>query len=288
MANQKEIENLVAKIVSEIVNKTEAEEKCECKCCCDEQIPDITAVRHQDDFHVPDAVNEPEYMRMKARTPARIGVWRAGTRLKTDTFLRFRADHAVAVDAVFTEVPEEFIKDMGMPSFRSQCHSKAEYLQRPDLGRLFDEETAAKIKSECKNKPTVQIIVSDGLSSTAVTANIETILPAIMQGLKVYGLEAGTPFFVRYARVGIMDQVTELLNADVTVNLIGERPGLATGESMSAYITYKGYVGMPEAGRTVISNIHKGGTPPVEAGAHIAELAKKMLDQKISGLGLQI
>ena len=220
MANQKEIENLVAKIVSEIVNKTESEEKCECKCCCEEQIPDITVIRHQDDFHVPDAVNEAEYMRMKARTPARIGVWRAGTRLKTDTFLRFRADHAVAVDAVFTEVPEDYIKEMGMPSFRSQCHSKAEYLQRPDLGRLFDEETAAKIKSECKNKPTVQIIVSDGLSSTAVTANIETILPAIMQGLKVYGLDAGTPFFVRYARVGIMDQVTELLGADVPVRQI--------------------------------------------------------------------
>lgn len=286
MANQKEIENLVAKIVSEIVSKTETEEKCEC--LCDEQIPDITAVRLQDDYHVPNAVNKPEYMRMKARTPARIGVWRAGTRLKTDTFLRFRADHAVAVDAVFTEVPEEFIKGMNMPSYRTRCHSKAEYLQRPDLGRLFDEETAAKIRAECKNNPTVQIIVADGLSSTAVTANIETILPAIMQGLKVYGLDAGTPFFVRYARVGVMDQVTELLGATVTVNLIGERPGLATGESMSAYITYKGYVGMPEAGRTVISNIHRGGTPPVEAGAHIAELAKKMLDQKISGLGLQI
>lgn len=285
MANKKEIEDLVAKIVSEIVNKSEEEE---CACCCDEIIPDVTATRHQDDFHVPEPVNEGEYMRMKAKTPARIGVWRAGTRLKTDTFLRFRADHAVAVDAVFTEVPEDFLKGIGMPSYKTRCSSKADFLQRPDLGRLFDEETEAKIKAECKNKPTVQIIVSDGLSSTAVTANIETVLPAVMQGLKVYGIDAGTTFFVRYARVGIMDHVTELLGCDVTVNLIGERPGLATGESMSAYITYKGYVGMPEAGRTVISNIHRGGTPPVEAGAHIAEIVKKMLEEKASGLDLRI
>ena len=285
MANQKEIENLVAKIVSEIVNKTEAEEKCEC--VSDEMIPDVTAVRHQDDFHVPDAVNEPEYMRMKARTPARIGVWRAGTRLKTDTFLRFRADHAVAVDAVFTEVPEEFIKDMGMPSFRSRCHSKAEYLQRPDLGRLFDEETAAKIKAECKQKPTVQIIVSDGLSSSAVEANIDAVLPAIYNGLKATGLKVGTPFFVKYGRVGAEDSVAQILGAKVTVILLGERPGLATSSSLSAYCVYGGYPGIPEANRTVVSNIHKAGTPPVEAGAYIAELCKQMYDKKASGLDLK-
>ena len=98
MANQKEIENLVAKIVSEIVNKTESEEKCECKCCCEEQIPDITVIRHQDDFHVPDAVNEAEYMRMKARTPARIGVWRAGTRLKTEFGFETDAEKAKYAD----------------------------------------------------------------------------------------------------------------------------------------------------------------------------------------------
>lgn len=69
--------------------------------------------------------------------------------------------------------------------------------------------------------------------------------------------------------------------------LVGERPGLVTAESMSAYIAYKPTVGMPEARRTVISNIHKGGTPAVEAGAYIAEIIKKMLDKKKSGIDLK-
>lgn len=57
---------------------------------------------------------------------------------------------------------------------------------------------------------------------------------------------------------------------------------------MSAYIAYKATINMPEARRTVISNIHKGGTPPVEAGAHIAELIKTMLEKKASGIDLKL
>jgi len=287
MATDDRLHDIISRIVSEVISKSE--NGCSAERAPEgEMIPDITSIRLQDDFLIPNPCNKAEYMRMKSKTPARLGVWRAGTRLKTDTFLRFRADHAVAVDAVFTEVPEDFIKKLGMQSYKTRCESKAEYLQRPDLGRLFDEETTARIKAECKNHPQAQVFISDGLSSTAVTANIEAVLPAIMQGFKAYGIDAGTPFFVRYARVGIMDHVTEILGSVVTVNLIGERPGLATGESMSAYITYKGYVGMPEAGRTVISNIHRGGIPPTEAGAHIADIVKLMLERKISGLGLDL
>ena len=79
-----------------------------------------------------------------------------------------------------------------------------------------------------------------------------------------------------------------MVGAKVTVILVGERPGLATSQSMSAYMTYGGYVGMPEAGRTVISNIHAGGTNAVEAGAFVAELCQRMLDEKASGLDLVI
>ena len=85
-----------------------------------------------------------------------------------------------------------------------------------------------------------------------------------------------------------MDVVSETLGADVTCVLIGERPGLATADSMSAYIAYRGKVGMPEARRTVISNIHSGGIPAVEAGAHIAQVIKTILDRKVSGVELQL
>ena len=97
----------------------------------------------------------------------------------------------------------------------------------------------------------------------------------------------GTPFFVKYGRVGSEDAVSEILGSKVTVVLLGERPGLVSSESLSAYMVYGGYPGIPEANRTVVSNIHQGGTNPVEAGAHIAELITLMLQQKASGLDLK-
>ena len=126
------------------------------------------------------------------------------------------------------------------------------------------------------------------MSSTAVEANAKNILPALENGLKGYGIDAGTTFFILFGRVGSGDHVGELVNADVVCMLIGERPGLTTAESMSAYITYKAHVGIPEAKRTVVSNIHKDGTPSSEAGAHVATLIKKILDANASGQDLQL
>ena len=97
----------------------------------------------------------------------------------------------------------------------------------------------------------------------------------------------GQTLFIQYARVGAMDHIGELTGAELICMLVGERPGLATSESMSAYITYQPYPGIPESKRTVVSNIHKQGTPAVEAGAYIAELLVRMLEQKASGIDLR-
>ena len=125
------------------------------------------------------------------------------------------------------------------------------------------------------------------MSSTAITANLGNILPAIIDGLKARNISVGTPFFVKNGRVGTMDRVSEVTGAEVTCVLLGERPGLATAESMSAYIVYKATVGMPEARRTVVSNIHSGGIPAVEAGAYIAEVIEQILKAKASGVDLK-
>ena len=103
----------------------------------------------------------------------------------------------------------------------------------------------------------------------------------------MYGIEIGEILFVKYARVGAMDAIGEVTDADCICMLVGERPGLVTAESMSAYIAYKPKHGLPEAKRTVVSNIHKGGTTAVEAGAHIAEIIKRILDKKASGIDLK-
>lgn len=251
-------------------------------------IPDVTEVDIKKQYLVEKPVNGEAYLELKQYAPCRLGIGKAGARYKTDPLLQFRAAHSAAQDAVFSDVDQEFIDNMGLFTVQSQCDSKDVYLTRPDLGRKLDEEGAKIVAEKCKKNPKVQIYVSDGLSSAAVAANVADVLPGIMQGLKSYGIETGTPFFVKYGRVGVMDQISEITGADVTCVLIGERPGLITAESMSAYIAYKATVGMPEARRTVVSNIHRAGTIPAEAGAHIAEIIKIMLEKKASGTALKL
>ena len=284
--NDTELMKIIREAIAQ-ATQGEAASKCACKCECDGEVDDISAYSLREEFNIPNPYNKEEYMRIKAKTDARLGVWRAGPRPLTRTTLRVRADNAAAMDAVFNDVHEEYLERNNLKTYQTKCDSKETYLTRPDLGRVFDDETAAKIKAECINDPDVQIVVSDGLSSSAVEANIDAVLPAIYNGLKATNLKVGTPFFVKYGRVGAEDSVASILGAKVTVILLGERPGLATSSSLSAYIVYGGYPGIPEANRTVVSNIHKAGTPPVEAGAYIAELCKQIYDKKASGLDLK-
>ncbi|MDM9957392.1 ethanolamine ammonia-lyase subunit EutC [Clostridioides difficile] len=250
-------------------------------------IDDITEVDIRKQLLVKNPKDAEAYLDMKAKTPARLGIGRAGTRYKTETVLRFRADHATAQDAVFSYVDEEFIKENNMFAVETLCKDKDEYLTRPDLGRKFSPETINNIKSKFGTNQKVLILVGDGLSSAAIEANLKDCVPAIKQGLKMYGIDSSEILFVKHCRVGAMDHLGEELGCEVICMLVGERPGLVTAESMSAYIAYKPYIGMAEAKRTVISNIHKGGTTAVEAGAHIAELIKTMLDKKASGIDLK-
>jgi ethanolamine ammonia-lyase small subunit len=252
-------------------------------------IPDVTEVDIRTQYLVKNPENGEAYAELKANAPCRLGIGKAGARYKTDPQLQFRAAHSAAQDAVFNDVDHDFIeKELGLFIVQTQCESKDVYLTRPDLGRKLSEEARKTLQEKCKKAPTVQIYVADGLSGASVAANIPDLLPALMQGLEAYKINVGIPFFVKYGRVGVMDEISELLQADVTCTLIGERPGLITAESMSAYIAYKATVGMPEARRTVVSNIHKNGTIPSEAGAHIAEIIKIMLDKKASGTDLKL
>ncbi len=254
--------------------------------CDDGEVPDLSAVDFSQILATPEPANGEAYLEIKRTSTARVGTWRAGPRYRTETYLRLRADHAKAMDAVFEDVPEELIDKLRLLKVTTRCASKNDYLTRPDLGRQFDEETSRLIKDKCIPEADVQLIVSDGLSSTAVSHNIADVFPAIVQGLELKRIKLGTPIFVKYGRVGCMDAITELVKSKVTVILLGERPGLATSESLSAYMTYGGFVGINEAARTVVSNIYKGGTNPVEAGAHIADLIERMLREKKSGIDL--
>ena len=260
-------------------NCTEIEDGC---------LEDVAAIDLRTQYLIENPVSREAYYDLKQYAPCRLGIGKAGARYRTLPVLEFRAAHSAAQDAVFSDVDQDFIDNMGLFTIQTKCDCKDTYLTRPDLGRVLSDEGAAAVKEKCKKNPTVQIYVSDGLSSAAIAANVGDVLPAIEQGLKSYGINCGTPFFVKYGRVGAMDQISEITGADVTCVLIGERPGLITAESMSAYIAYKATVGMPEARRTVVSNIHKDGTIPAEAGAHIADIIKKILNAKASGTDLKL
>ena len=295
MLTEKDLKDVIAKVLGEMGNKNSNSSEIVSKVVEEVssgveegELKDIGAINIKDQMLVNNPENVEEYMKLKQRTSARLGIGRAGTRFKTDVLLRFRADHAAAQDAVFNDVPESLLEEVGLFEVLSECESRDQYVTRPDLGRKIGAEGIKVINEKCKKNPTVQIVVADGLSSTAIEANIKNILPAIENGLKGYGIEYGTTFFVKYGRVGSGDHVGELVNADVVCILIGERPGLTTAESMSAYITYKARVGIAEAKRTVVSNIHRDGTPAAEAGAHIATLIKKILDAKASGQDLKL
>ena len=280
--NKEELTALVAEILrgneAPAVQKTEEE-----RVAADVSNMDLRKL-----YMVRDAADGERFRKMKLHTPARLGCGRAGARYKTLTMLRFRADHAAAQDAVFSQISEDFAVKNGLVPVQTKCKDKDEYLTRPDLGRCFDENNAAKMRAAVPNAPKIQIVVGDGLSSAAITANAMDCLSAIRDGLKLRGMETGQAIFVRYCRVGAGDAVGDITGCELVCVLVGERPGLATDKSMSAYITYKPHTGVSESARTVISNIHDNGTPAVEAGAHIADVIETILHRKVSGVGLHL
>ena len=251
-------------------------------------VPDVTALDLRKLYLVDDAANSEQFKKMKEKTPARLGSGRAGPRYKTLTMLRFRADHAAAQDAVFSQLPEDFAAQNGLIAVTTRCRDKDEYLTRPDLGRCFDEENQQKIRSANTATPDVQILVGDGLSSAAIAANAMDCMKTIQDGLKLRGISCGAPIFARYCRVGAGDAVGDVTGCKVVCVLVGERPGLVTDKSMSVYLTYNPHTGVSESSRTVVSNIHAQGTPAVEAGAHVAALIEKILKKQVSGVGLHL
>jgi ethanolamine ammonia-lyase small subunit len=225
---------------------------------------------------------------LMATTPTRIGVGRAGPRPRTQTLLLFQADHGVTQDALFHEVNPQLLEQMGLFVVESQVHDRQEYLKRPDLGRKLSEEAKRILNERCAKKPDVQVFVGDGLSGAAIEHNLSKVMPVIKQGLQAAGLTMGTPFFVKNARVGLLNDVNSIVEAKVCALLIGERPGLARAESMSIYMGYNPRPASTDANRDVVCNIYEGGLNPLEGGALAVQIIQKMMKYQTSGVDLKL
>ena len=223
-------------------------------------------------------------------TTARIGVGRAGPRYNTASLLLFQGDHAVTQDALYRDVDQKLLNEFNLFTVQTRITGgKQEYLLRPDLGRSLSDEAKRTINEKCQKNVNVQLCVGDGLSAAAIEANLRQIFPVIKQGVQQAGLTFGTPFFVKYARVGVMNDIGELIKPDVVILLIGERPGLGRAESMSAYMGYKPKYGDTDADRDVVCNIFEnGGTNPLEGGAFVVQIAQKMRKHQASGVKLKL
>lgn len=222
-------------------------------------------------------------------TPARIGYGRSGPRYQTPHWLLFQADQAVTQDTLFRDVDDGLLQKFNL--FKIQTcitGGKQEYLLRPDLGRKLSDAGRQSIQSKCIKHPNIQICVGDGLSAQAIEANLAQILPVIQQGCQAANLSMGTPFFIQYCRVGVMNDIGDLLEPDILMLLIGERPGLGRAESMSIYMAYKPHSGHTDAERDVICNVFNGGTNPLEAGAYAVQLAQKMIRYQAAGVKLKL
>jgi ethanolamine ammonia-lyase small subunit len=231
--------------------------------------------------------------KIRARTPARVLAGRTGAAYRTATQLQLRQDHAAARDAVRAEfdlskdMGAEFVERWKLFSVSTLAASKEEYLLRPDMGRRLDENARAQLLEQCALNADLQIVIGDGLSVTAVSTQVPALLPLLAEKARLRGWMLGQPFAVQYCRVGVMNDVGELLKPKVVVLLIGERPGLATAESLSAYMAYQPRAGHNDSNRNLISNNHARGVSTEAAASRIIDLAEEMMRRQASGVEIK-
>ena len=229
----------------------------------------------------------------KTLTTARVFAPRKGTGLSTRDWLSLRADHAFARDAVFESIDlerdfrSERIDQMGLFEVSSKANNRHEYLLRPDLGRQLNPTDRNRIQQQCPFQPGLQIILGDGLSAAALKQQGPPLIDSIWELARKQGWNLGRPFLVHQSRVGILNEIGNLLEPEIAILLIGERPGLTTANSLSAYLAYKPNLGQDDANRNLISNIHGNGVAIKDASVRIMALADSMKNAKTGGVTIK-
>ena len=238
--------------------------------------------------YVPPHAPEPFAKEAAKHTTALVGIGHVGTRYATDVVLQFQAELAVAHEAVAAELPDGWAQDNGLLPLRSRAADHREFLLRPDLGRRLDAASLELVRSKAEKDRDVQIIVADGLSAVACMGSGLELARALEAACAARGLTTGTLVAATRARVWLEDEIGQETGAKVAAILLGERPGLGTGDGLSAYLVYEPALGKTDGDRNMMSNIHARGTPPAEAAHRLAALAAAMIAQRTSGVALDL
>lgn len=235
-------------------------------------------------------MNETLARSLRQYTSARVGLHRAGSALATHEVLDFQMAHAQARDAVHAALDVSSLlgglRERALPVcvLRSTAPDRTTYLRHPGLGRTLSPESAANLVTAACD---VVFVIADGLSALAVTRHalplLDEVLPLLNQQWSV-----GPICIVEQGRVAIGDAIGAVLQAKVSVVLIGERPGLSSPDSLGAYITWGPRPGRTDAERNCISNIRPEGLQYSAAAGMLAFYLHEALRQKLTGVNLKL
>ncbi len=230
--------------------------------------------------------------RLRALTPARVGLGRTGVSQQTSDLLAFQRAHAQARDAVHARMETAALAaQLGAISggdvlrLHSMAADRRTYLQRPDLGRSLDERSVAALAGQGEERCDVSLIVADGLSALAVERHAPPLIERLLPQLD--GWKLAPVCLVEQGRVAIGDEIGAALGAQLCVVLIGERPGLSAPDSLGAYVTWAPRQGRTDAERNCVSNIRTEGLSYAQAAAQLLFYLSQARVRKLTGTALK-
>jgi ethanolamine ammonia-lyase small subunit len=239
---------------------------------------------------IPDPWNK-----LRSATSARIALGRAGGSLPTRQWLEFKAAHAAAREAVHCAFDaEQLAADIAALGVEivvanSAAGDRLTFLQRPDLGRRLDDPSRFALQELPRPELPfdLAIIVSDGLSALAAHRQAPPLLAALLPQLSRDGWQLAPVIVTRFGRVALQDEIGHALGAQLALTLIGERPGLASPDSLGAYLVHHPKPGNTDADRNCVSNIRPEGLPWDAAAQTLHYLLTEARRLRISGVQLK-
>ncbi|MES2279486.1 MAG: ethanolamine ammonia-lyase subunit EutC [Bacteroidota bacterium] len=230
---------------------------------------------------------------LKQFTQARIALGRTGCSVPTKQTLDLNMAHAHARDAVYAELAMEMLEQqlqifkLVILHLKSMAGHRAQYLQRPDLGRRLHPTSAEQLPIFGQYPADVAIIIADGLSASGMNAHSLPLLQELIPLLQNSGLTIAPICLVDQGRVAIADDIGSGLKVKLSIILIGERPGLSSADSIGAYLTFNPQPGLTDDARNCISNIRPGGLSFKMAAGKINHLVQEAFRRQLSGVGLK-